>query len=516
MKVNYPQTILNKSQGTNDSEAYLSRLCNETFLSLWTYPNVFRDQGRTNSKRADAKGDGKELCDLLAVFENHVFIFSDKRCAFSNSGDIQVDWSRWYKKAIKDAAKQIWGAERWLFDFPNSIYLDKSCTQPFPLTIPSKENSIIHRIIVAHGASEECIRQLGGTGSLMLYPYIIGDMHIKTKDHDCLPFAIGQVDPDKGYVHVFDDVTLEVVMKTLDTISDFTQYLTKKEEFILSGKLLSSAGEDDLLAYYLQHIDENNEHAFFPDSTKNANKITIMEGFWEDFCKHPSRIAQIKANEISYAWDDLIEKFIYHVTTGTSYFLSHPDIKSQEKIFRFLAKENRTFRRALSESLHNLIVKTPVDCRITRTIIRTDPTDPYYVFLLLPRTANTPYEKYREIRMELLSSYLKITKLSYPQAINIIGLATETGLSEERSEDFAYLDASNWNSDDYEEAERLKKEFTDSGLLGKRKMFRGTINEYPNEKSSPIIVGMRGSERNHPCPCDSGKKFKKCCGKTII
>ena len=57
-------------------------------------------------------------------------------------------------------------------------------------------------------------------------------MHINTQNHQCIPFVIGRVNPQKGYVHVFDDTSLEVVMKTLDTISDFIRYLTKKEELI--------------------------------------------------------------------------------------------------------------------------------------------------------------------------------------------------------------------------------------------------------------------------------------------
>lgn len=195
VRINYPQTIINKSRGLNHSEEYLNHLCNETFLSLWSYPNIFRDQGRTNSKRNYAKGDGKELCDLLVIFDNHIFIFSDKRCEFSNNGDIQVDWSRWYKKAIYNSAKQIWGAESWIFKFPNSIYLDKKCTQPFPFKIPSKEDAIVHRIVVAHGASKECIKHFGGTGSLMIYPHITGDMHIKKEERDCIPFAVGQSKP---------------------------------------------------------------------------------------------------------------------------------------------------------------------------------------------------------------------------------------------------------------------------------------------------------------------------------
>jgi uncharacterized protein YecA (UPF0149 family) len=31
-------------------------------------------------------------------------------------------------------------------------------------------------------------------------------------------------------------------------------------------------------------------------------------------------------------------------------------------------------------------------------------------------------------------------------------------------------------------------------------------------KSSPVSVGKNKVGRNDPCPCGSGKKFKKCCG----
>src|ERR1044072_8722498 len=88
-----------QGEGVTESERYLSRLCRRTFLSLWSYSGIFRDQGRPNGQ-----GDGKELCDLLVVFDNHIIIFSDKDCEFPDSGNLMVDWSRWYKKAILKSA----------------------------------------------------------------------------------------------------------------------------------------------------------------------------------------------------------------------------------------------------------------------------------------------------------------------------------------------------------------------------------------------------------------------------
>jgi hypothetical protein len=85
--------------GVTPAERYLAKLCKRSFLSLWSYPSVYRDQNRSNG------GDGKEVCDLLVVFENHVIIFSDKDCKFGNKKSLEVEWSRWYKKAVLDSAR---------------------------------------------------------------------------------------------------------------------------------------------------------------------------------------------------------------------------------------------------------------------------------------------------------------------------------------------------------------------------------------------------------------------------
>jgi hypothetical protein len=513
MEVKYPETIINKSSGLNSSEAFLKQICESSFLSLWSYPNVYRNQGRTASSQNVRMGDGKELCDILVVFENHVIIFSDKECQFPNGDDLCLNWSRWYKRAIRDSAKQIWGAERWIKCFPDSIYLDKDCTTPFPLEIPKEHNIVFHRIVVAHGASCACKEHFGGTGSLMIFPDIIGDMHIGCSKHECLPFAIGQIDPSKGYVHVFDDTTLNIVMSTVDTVSDFISYLSRKEEFILSGRLLSATGEDDLLAFYLRSYNERGEHTFLPDSTNGFDVITIDEGLWDEFANSPARKSQIEADEISYSWDKLVEKFIHHITTGTSYLMSHPDIRIQETIFRFLAKENRLRRRMLSIMLHDMISRTPSENgRATRVIPPSKSGEPYYVLFLLPLSNSIPYEEYRSARRTLLEDYLHILKLNNHDAVDIIGIATESGLNENRSEDIVYLDAHEWTEEQNDYARERESELTNMGLLAERKMFSSVMHEYPDMQWQKSRASMKGNERNLACKCGSGKKYKKCCG----
>lgn len=65
-----------KAESVTGAESFLRALCENTFLSLWSYPGVFRDQGKKGT------GDGKEVCDLLVVFGDHIIIFSDKYCEY--------------------------------------------------------------------------------------------------------------------------------------------------------------------------------------------------------------------------------------------------------------------------------------------------------------------------------------------------------------------------------------------------------------------------------------------------
>jgi len=78
------------ADGVTKTEKYLATLCKRTFLSMWSYPSVFRDQGRPGGK-----GDGKEICGLLVVFENHIIIFSDKDCQFGK-GNLTIERCRWF------------------------------------------------------------------------------------------------------------------------------------------------------------------------------------------------------------------------------------------------------------------------------------------------------------------------------------------------------------------------------------------------------------------------------------
>lgn len=365
---------LHRSEGVTDAERYLHRLCQRSFLSLWSYPGLFRDQ------RTGKGGHGKEVCDLLVVFRDHIIIFSDKDCSFPNSGNVPLDWCRWLRRAVLKSAEQVWGAERWIKSFPDRLFLDRACTQRFPIELPDTSKAKIHRVVVAHAASDRCKEQFGGSGSLMLDPSVVGPIH----DLDvstARPFVIGDLDPSRGYVHVLDDTSLDIVMRELDTTADFIQYLTKKEVFFRSGRLMFAAGEEELLAFYLQQLNDQDEHDFIVPPEKTH--VGLLEGLWRDFMQHPRRIAQIEANDVSYTWDRLIETFNHHILAGTSYGPKVP-FSEREQAVRMLAVENRTVRRFLAKSLLQLLESSSTAKRSTRVLLPPRPGSPFYVFLLLP------------------------------------------------------------------------------------------------------------------------------------
>jgi hypothetical protein len=200
----------------------LAKIADKSFLGLWSYPNTFID------KRPAGKGDGKELCDLLVVCGDHILIVSDKSIGWPSGNDTVLAWKRWYKRAILKSVEQIRGAERWLKTFPDRIFLDSKCTQRLPISLPPVDRRKIHGIVVALGAGEARKKYFKAKrGSLFIRPDIKGNFH--GVGENVTPFVIGDVDPSGPFVNVLDDETLDIVLGELDTISDLTQYLGKKE-----------------------------------------------------------------------------------------------------------------------------------------------------------------------------------------------------------------------------------------------------------------------------------------------
>lgn len=484
--------------GVTPTERFLNRLARRSFLSLWSYPGVYRDQGKEQT------GLGKEIADLLVVFDDHILIFSDKDIEFRRDVDLDVAWPRWYRKAILKSAEQVWGAERWIRDHPDRLFLDHACTQPFPLRLPDPTRAKFHRIVVAHDTSGTRRRLIGGSGSLIIDPSVTSDQHLLKRADGGAPFVVGDIDPTRGYVHVLDDSSLHLVLGTLDTISDFVEYLQKKEHFIRSGRLAVAYGEEDLLAFYLKDVDSQGHHDFV--LPRGAVKIALEEGHFRDF-QHREVIAKREADRVSILWDQIIEDFAGHALGGTLYHTNDPSIQAQEQILRFLAREPRVRRRMLSRGILDRLREVPLNKLGIRVLLPSVPGDPYYAFMCMPLSWGASFEEYRDRRVGLLQDYCKVVRLVNPDAQFVVGLATESGFKNGgRSHDLILLDGTRWTADNEEEAREIQRE---TGFMTKSRVSRSTEPEYPVERYFP---SGRKIGRNERCPCGSGKKHKRCCG----
>ena len=159
------------TDAATSSEGYLRQLCKRTFLSLWSYPSPFRDQGPGHQ-------NGKEVCDLLVVFENNIIIFSDKHCDFPNSGNLALDWSRWYRRAIKAVRSSVVGCRAVDPHSPRQSIPGPEMHQD----VPTFSRPQVHHIVSSDSGGPwscppRCVHELGGSGSLMLTSSVVGDGH---------------------------------------------------------------------------------------------------------------------------------------------------------------------------------------------------------------------------------------------------------------------------------------------------------------------------------------------------
>src|SRR4029079_8582107 len=133
---------------------------------------------------------------------------------------------------------------------------------------------IIHKIIVAHGAKEAC----ENASSQNIYGSLAISYCLPSHDPS-EPFFI-EIDK-RNPVHILDSHNLPIVLRELDTVSDFSSYLDDKVQAIARLDYLSYCGEEDLLGHYLLNYDDTSKrHVIGPKGNETVNGVTIGEGEW--------------------------------------------------------------------------------------------------------------------------------------------------------------------------------------------------------------------------------------------
>lgn len=476
-----------KLSGVTRTELLLEKLATSSFLSLWCWPRPF-------------KVDGKELCDLLAIFEDRVLVFFDRESRTFETSEREQDliWKRWKKEVIDKQITTASGAERYLAS-GRDIFIDEKRQTKLPLKLAGK--SRVHKIIVAHGAKNACKSAAveNVSGSLAI-------AYGKAMDAPELPFFVRleQNEP----VHILDSENLEIVLGELDTFADFVAYLDEKEAAIARLNYLSYCGEEDLLAHYYSNFDDQ-QHRYRIDASAEANSIHIGEGFWQSFCASKPYAARKAANQQSYLWDNLIEKAASSALQKT--LGGNTDAFSGQSAIHEMAKERRVSRRILSRGIAAAIDAFPkTDDPLVRhlSFSVSQDSDKGYVFLQFQGLSFKSYDEYREARRLLLEVACGAAKNKFPSLKKVVGIAVEPpAFNKSISEDFILLECAEWTVQQrkyYKDANSECKFFE----TGNAKAVKGRVQEFPNLRIRSPKIGP-----NAHCPCGSGKKYKKCHGR---
>lgn len=412
-----------KSGGLTASERVLSDLCERSFLKLWTYPNLYMKPG-------------DELIDLMVLFDRDILLFSDKSGTFPDSGNIQQDWSRFFRRAIAKSAHQCQRARGWLQKHSHKVFLDPKNETPIPLRIPKPEDQKIHMICVVTGGVDRLRTEIGQSG-FHIDPSVIDDVR---------PFYIGQVTRAKGTVHVFDPEAIELLTAELDTISDFVAYLDARRRLIENQGFRGARSESDILAYYLWH------NRTFPSCLV---PFKIEAGLWPKVEADTSFQAARELNVLSHFWDHLINNLTEHYLDETLEFGNEIDMGDFEKIARVMACETRFHRRILAEQILARADRARTG-KIATILPSTNP-EIAYVLLIAPRAPTDNYSEYRADRSQELKLRCAAAKTARPSVTHFVGIGLDARGVEGSSEDFILLDTSGWTADQIDESAELSE-----------------------------------------------------------
>ncbi|MBG43233.1 MAG: hypothetical protein CL530_04625 [Aequorivita sp.] len=255
-----PIKISNKG---NVAEEYVNTLSETAYLKYWCYPNPI-----------DISGNKKEICDLLILFFDTAIIISVKNY------DLKGDYERYKRRVIEKSSKQLFGAERKLFNSQKP--LDISHPEKGVETFNPIEYKNVFRITVSVG-----------------------------EDFENYEFVDSK--EGKGSVNIFNKETFEIITEELDTIKDLVEYLKAREDLLItnSGKKCNCT-EKDLLGHFLM-----NQRTFDENIKKDFEKATLeLVGKWNEYINNRSVILKKLADENSYFIDKIVENDVLPIENG--------------------------------------------------------------------------------------------------------------------------------------------------------------------------------------------------------
>jgi hypothetical protein len=278
-------------KGTYGEEA-VNTLAYDTYLKYWCYPGP-----------KDEQGSKKEICDLLILFKETMIILSVKNYEFKGN------YERYFRSTLDKAVSQVAGAERRLLDTSRKLFFRHADLGEIEFD-PAQYKQIF-RIIVNHSAAP------------LFYPG-------------------GRLTVTNQYVHIFNWDAFLGIVRELDTIPDFIQYLSERQIIlhdrdttIINGSeeeweehvqqafldyninrlnnidnyFLISGTESDLLADYLWNNRKFNKHLY--DKSFNGGSFEL-DGKWQEYLKTKEVQSKKQADRASYFVDEFLKNEVLY------------------------------------------------------------------------------------------------------------------------------------------------------------------------------------------------------------
>ena len=342
------------------AEELIGKLCEDAFFADFCFMNPLKDTG-------------KELCDILVLLDEKAIVWQIKNQTKKVDG-------RFKQSEIETAIKQCRGAKKRL----NALGTLKLTN------INGKEKQIdtskireVYMIAAIEGGAEE---------------------------------IAGFFDDDstRGNVHIFYDAFTRFAAKYLNTVTDFIEYLNKKELFLEDKELIISGGEENLLAFFLK-----NARTFGELETSGANMIFLDdENIADSFEKMNGLKRKLKADEWSKGWDELIIKKREALAIDDKEDIDIAKDKFLSKMMSHNRLERRLLGRIYFEAAVNAHELNPEIGNIGRRLVPTD-NGVAYVFMFYG-DESTPINELRKL--------LRLTTMAARQAIPkndmVIGIGT--------------------------------------------------------------------------------------------
>jgi len=268
---------------------------------------------------------------------------------------------------------------------------------------------------------------------------------IEEKQHKSHPFMIGWPLKNRKFVHVLDELTLDILLNELDTVSDFVSYLTKKEKYLTTDDVdFIISGEEELLAHYLMHPMDNFEGFSFPPIKSNYKMVRIDEGAWRRFYQSNAYLSWKEFTKVSYEWDRLIESQTHHIHQDTAQVLrnddlSLKDIQAHELVLRAMAEEGRITRQILAREHFSILNRESEEDRLVKTIVIPNRPNRAYILLVMKWDNNIDYEEYRQLRRSSLVGFCRANRFRIEGIEEVIGIASDHSNSPFMTQDFILM-----------------------------------------------------------------------------